>query len=297
MSPSSLAAITELRAKGIEPIAVRASGLEFAALAAGPPSGELVLLLHGFPQTSYSWRRVMPRLAAQGYRVVAPDGRGLQKSARPSEVSAYHVRELVADVLAQAAVLGSERFHLAGHDWGGIVAWHVAGRHPGRVRTLTAVSTPHPRAFERAHSDPSCDQRQRSGYFEVFRTPGAGEDMWLAQGASGLRALYLAAGLEANEIEPYVEAFSERAALTAMLNWYRAGTPTWAEGLGEIHVPTLYAWSDGDPALGREAALSTREWVRAPYRFEIFEGVSHWIPEQAPDRLAALLIAHLSASA
>jgi pimeloyl-ACP methyl ester carboxylesterase len=239
----------------------------------------------------------MPLLAGQGYRVVAPDGRGLRKSARPGELGAYHVRELVSDVLAQAAALGQERFHVAGHDWGAIVAWHVAGRHPGRVRTLTAVSTPHLQAFKRAHSDPSCDQRQRSSYFDVFRTPGAGEDMWIGKGSEGLRAIYHAAELDPNEIEPYVEAFSEREALTAMLNWYRAGEPTWEEGIGEIHVPTLYAWSDRDPALGRDAALWSRDWVRAPYRFEIFEGISHWIPEHAPERLAKLMLEHFAAHA
>ncbi len=283
-----------LRAAGIEWIPLSAGGLDFEALAAGPRAGELVLLLHGFPQTSWSWRRVLPRLAAQGYRAVAPDGRGLQRTARPSELSAYHVRELVGDVLAQAEALGHERFHLAGHDWGGIVAWHVAGRHPGRVRTLSVASTPHPRAFRRAYGDPTCDQRERSSYFALFREPGAGEDLWLARGADGLRELYRAAGLDPAEVEPYVSAFSERAALTAMLNWYRAGTPTWEEGLGAIEVPTLYCWSTGDVALGREAALWTADHVRAPYRFEVFEGLSHWIPEQAPERLAALLLEHFA---
>ncbi len=286
-----------LRAAGIQALPLRAQGFEFQALAAGPRSGELVLLLHGFPQTSYSWRLVMPRLAAQGYRVVAPDGRGLQRSARPSELSAYHVRELVGDVLAQAEALGHERFHVAGHDWGGIVAWQVAGRHPGRVRTLTVASTPHLRAFRRAYDDPRCDQRQRSGYFETFRVPGAGEDMWLARGAAGLREMYQAAGLDPARVEPYVDAFSERAALTAMLNWYRAGTPTWEEGLGDICVPTLYCWSDGDVALGREAALWTADHVRGPYQFEIFEGLSHWIPEQAPERLASLMLQHIARNA
>jgi pimeloyl-ACP methyl ester carboxylesterase len=273
-----------------------ANGWRFDALAAGPSSGELVLLLHGFPQTAHSWRHLLPALARAGYRAVAPDLRGVSPGARPAQRDAYAIEHLVADVLAFADALAAPRFHLVGHDWGGALAWQVAGRHPDRVSSLAVASTPHPLAFRRALEDPATDQMQRSGYMAIFRTEGAGEDMWLGRGVAGLRELFAAAGLTAEEAEPCVKAFSDRAALTAFLNWYRAADPADPKG-PPVRVPTLYVWSTGDPALGREAADWTRDYALGAYRFEIFEGVDHWIPEHAPERLASLLLDHLRGNA
>jgi pimeloyl-ACP methyl ester carboxylesterase len=131
----------------IEPLQLPARGLVFDALAAGPPAGELVVLLHGFPQTSACWTPVLQTLAAAGYRAVAPNQRGYSPTARPTTIQAYRLPELVADVLAVADRLDAETFHLVGHDWGGVVAWQLAGHQPELVTTLTAVSTPHPRAL------------------------------------------------------------------------------------------------------------------------------------------------------
>src|SRR5574337_91555 len=147
----------------IRSVHLKANGFDFEALACGSAEGELVLLLHGFPETSLSWRHLLPKLAEAGYRAVAPDGRGVSTGARPLQVSAYAIEHLVSDVLGWADQLGAARFHLVGHDWGGAVAWQVAGRYPERLRTLTVVSTPHPAAFRRALHDPSCDQATRSG--------------------------------------------------------------------------------------------------------------------------------------
>jgi pimeloyl-ACP methyl ester carboxylesterase len=253
-----------------------------------------VLLLHGFPQTADSWRRVLPALGRAGFRAVAPHLRGVSPGARPAQREAYASEPLVADVLGIADALGARRFHLVGHDWGGALAWQVAARHRDRLRSLSVVSTPHPLAFRRALDDPATDQAARSGYMAVFRTEGAGEDLWLGRGAPGLSEIYAAAGLSAEEAAPCVAAFSDRAALTAFLNWYRAGDPADPNGQ-PVRTPTLYVWSTGDPALGREAAAWTRAYVLGEYRFEIFDGIDHWIPEHAPERLAALLIEHLRA--
>jgi pimeloyl-ACP methyl ester carboxylesterase len=148
----------------IEPLQIPARGLVFDPLAAGPPTGELVVLLHGFPQTSACWTPLLEALAAAGYRAVAPDQRGYSPEARPTAVRAYRLPKLVADVLAVAYWLGAARIHLVGHDWGGVVAWRLAGWHPDRVATLTAVSTPHPRAFARALV--AGTQALRSAYIE-----------------------------------------------------------------------------------------------------------------------------------
>ena len=139
----------------------------------------------------------------------------------------------------------------------------------------------------------AADQAQRSGYMAVFRSEGAGEDMWLGRGVAGLRELYAAAGLTPEESEPCVEAFSDRAAVTAFLTWYRAGDPADPDAR-PVRVPTLYVWSTGDPALGREAAEWTRDYVECAYRFEILDGIDHWIPEHAADVVNERLLAHLA---
>jgi len=264
--------------------------LVFEARADGPADGELVLLLHGFPQTSLSWRNQLDALAAAGYRAVAPDQRGYSPGARPADVAEYRVERLVGDVLGFADALGVERFHLVGHDWGGAVAWQVAGRHPERLRTVTSVSTPHPGAFRRSLQDG--EQRDKSSYILFFRSPEA-EPFFLDNDAAGLRALYTASGLSDDAVEDYVRVLTQPGAMTGALNWYRAADLGLVEGLGPITTPTMYVWSTFDPALGRDAAEATAAQVEGPYRFEVLEGVSHWIPEEAPDALNALLIEHL----
>ena len=256
------------------------------AVADGPPDGAPVLLLHGFPQTSWSWRGVWPALAEAGFRVVAPDLRGYVPEARPTRVEDYRMSELVSDALAVLDHVGAADAHVVGHDWGAATGWQLAGRHPERVRTLTAVSVPHPVAFRDAlASDP--DQRARSQYMRDWRSPDA-EQALLDGGLS--RVLGDAPGVDA---ERYLAVLREPGALTAALGPYRAQSRADLDGLGPITAPTLHVWSDGDAALGPAAAHATGRHVIGPYRFEVLTGVSHWVPEQAPDRLAALLLEHL----
>ncbi|HET6834463.1 MAG TPA: alpha/beta hydrolase [Acidimicrobiales bacterium] len=266
----------------------------FDALVAGPEGGELVLLLHGFPQTSASWREQITALGAAGYRAVAPDQRGYSPRARPIELAAYAMPELVGDVIGFADALGAERFHLVGHDWGGAVAWQVAGRHPDRLHTLAVVSTPHPEALRRAYrGDLGGDQAQRSGYMTFFRQPDS-QDRMLENDAAVFRLLFAGSGMPEGREQPYIEALGTPQALGAALNWYRAASVDDPDGLGPITTPTLYVWSTDDVALGTEAAQATAQCVEGPYRFAVLEGVSHWIAEQAPDRLNRLLLDHIS---
>jgi pimeloyl-ACP methyl ester carboxylesterase len=268
--------------------------LTFDALADGPEDGDLVLLLHGFPQTSASWRDQITALAAAGYRAVAPDQRGYSPRARPTDLAAYALPELVGDVVGFADALGAERFHLVGHDWGGAVAWHVAGRHPDRLHTLSVVSTPHPEALRRAYrGDLGGDQAERSGYMAFFREPDS-QDRMLENDAALFRLLFAGSGMPEGRERPYLEALGTPQALGAALNWYRAASVADADGLGAITTPTLYVWSSEDVALAAEAAEATAECVEGPYQFAVLEGVSHWIAEQAPDRLNRLLLDHVS---
>ncbi|MDQ1496175.1 MAG: hypothetical protein QOG69_2658 [Actinomycetota bacterium] len=146
-----------------------APGLHFRARNAGTDGGREVLLLHGFAQTSRCWAAQLGALAAAGYRAVAFDHRGYSPDARPKRVEAYKPAELVADVLAVAGALGFDEFDLVGHDFGGMVAWMVAGHHPDRIRTLTVASTPHPAAFRSSYRDAEGDQNKRSSYMRSFR--------------------------------------------------------------------------------------------------------------------------------
>ncbi len=273
---------------------MRVNGMAFTARAAGPVEGRAVLMLHGFPQTSWSWRFQLASAAQAGYRALAPDQRGYSPGARPKGLERYRMRELVSDVMGFVEWMGTDRVDLVGHDWGGAVAWQVAGTHPELVRTLTVVSTPHPRAFAEALSQARGDQRTRSSYMEFFRQPDLPEQTLLADKGGGLRAMFSASGWsDEDEVDPYIEALSEPGAMTAALNWYRAASIGDMGELSPITIPTLYVWSTEDVALGREAAMATGGWVRGEYRFEVLEGVSHWIPEQASGQLSKLMLEHL----
>jgi pimeloyl-ACP methyl ester carboxylesterase len=269
-----------------------ADGLVFTARVAGPDDGSPVLLLHGFPQTSRCWAAQLDALAAAGFRAIAFDQRGYSPGARPDDVAAYKPAALVADVLHVADACGVDRFDLVGHDFGGMVAWMVAGHDPDRVRTLTVASTPHPAAFKASYQG-SSDQNERSGYMRSFRAAerGATEAQLLADGAAGLRSVY--AGLAPDAVEEYVAVLGQPGALVAAIDWYRSMSGTASAATPPASVPTLYVWSDQDPSLGRDAAEATAALVTGPYRFEVLEGVGHWIPEQAADTFTGLLIEHL----
>ncbi|NBM19413.1 alpha/beta fold hydrolase [Streptomyces sp. GC420] len=260
----------------------------FDAVVEGPPGGRPVLLLHGFPQSGLTWERQVAALAAQGHRVAAPDLRGYSPRVRPENPSAYRMDLLVDDVLAIADALGWPAFDLVGHDWGGALAWWTADAHPGRLRTLTVVSTPHPGALaETLRTDD--DQRRRSQYMRDWRAPDT-ERRMLADGAAELRALVDGA-LPPGRLEAYLRRLREPGALTGALNWYRAGRP--GREIGVVEVPTLYVWSTDDTAFGPAAAHATGRWVSGPYRFETLRGVSHWVPEEAPEALNELVLRHL----
>ena len=278
---------------GPEHLEIGVGQLMFDALAEGPAGGELVLLLHGFPQSSHEWRSQLDALGAAGYRAVAPDQRGYSPRARPAGVEHYRAEPLVADVVGMADQLGADRFHLVGHDWGAAVAWHVAGRHQPRLRSLTAVSVPHPAAFAAALGGD--DQRQRSSYVDLFRQEGKAEELLLEDEGTRLRDMLAGSGLS-GDVDTYVRRMREPGAMTAALNWYRAADVAAIEGLGPITMPTMFVWSTADIAIGREGAEATAEHVEGRYRFEVLEGVSHWIPEEAADELNRLLLDHLSSS-
>ena len=263
-------------------------GLRFRAYDSGPEGGEAVILLHGFPQRTSSWDHVMPILNAAGLRTLVLDQRGYCETARPRGRRAYRLSELVADVMALVSAAGLERAHLVGHDWGATVAWGVAAAHPERVRSLTAVSVPHPAAL--LTSMVTSDQLLRSWYIGFFQLPGLPEKVLTSSGRRTERALE-GTGMTRPMIERFRREVVDAGAVPGGLGWYRA-LPFGLRGphLGRVRVPTTFVWSDNDPALGRGGAERTAHYVDADYRFVEMPGVSHWIPEERPSELARAII-------
>jgi pimeloyl-ACP methyl ester carboxylesterase len=269
----------------------RRDGLTFDVLDAGPSDGEPVVLLHGFPQDATAWDRVSPALHQHGLRTLAPHQRGYSPMARPRGRSRYTLRETTKDVLSLLDAAGLERAHVVGHDWGGIAAWALGAWHPDRVTTLTVLSVPHPAAMTRAMV--TSDQALRSSYVGLFQLPLLPERLLLAGGGAVLRRMLRSGGLPQDAADRYVARMREPEALSCALGWYRALPWSGRDPVGKVRVPTLHLWSTGDAFLGRTATEATGQFVDAPYRLEILDDVSHWIPELAPDWVAKHVTAHV----
>lgn len=271
-------------------------GLTFDVIDGGPLDGPVAVLLHGFPERASHWDAVSAILHDHGIRTLALDQRGYSPGARPRDRSEYRMSRLVGDVVALVQRCGTP-VHLVGHDWGAAVAWVTAGVRPDLVRSLTAVSVPHPAAFRRSLRTSS--QALRSWYILAVQPPGLAE--LVARVAPGaVAALLRRSGLSDVEVDRFRREIVEDGALPGALAWYRALRPTPARragsrqrsprGSGHVLVPTTLVWSDRDVALARRGAELTAAFVDAPYELRVLEGVSHWIPTQAPDLLAEAVL-------
>lgn len=274
--------------------ALAVGNFEFTADIQGPDDGELVLFLHGFPQTHYTWRAELPALAALGYRCCAFDQRGYSPGARPGGIAPYLLESLLDDVIAIADHLGAARFHLVGHDWGGQLAWCTAAIHPDRVRTLSVISRPHPTAFLSAMKRDT-QQAERSAHHQRFQSPDAADDL-LADNATTLRKMYVDwGGVPDDDAEAYLTVLGGRPALDAAINWYRAVGKTkinLAE-LPPITMPTLYVWGTADSTVGRLAAEGTADCVTGPFQFAEVPDIGHFVTDEAPGLFTELLISHI----
>lgn len=272
------------------------SGLTFTVDVAGPGDGPLVLLLHGFPESRHSWRAALPRLAAAGYRAVAPDQRGYSPGARPDpgELTNYAFEKLVNDAIEIVTAAGHEgrRFHLVGHDWGGQVSWGVAAEHPKRLASLTILSRPHPKSFRRALLKEDGDQKHRSRHHRAFLDAETGK-LLLANNSKRLRDGLFGQGVPAASLEEHLSVLGNPAAIEAALAWYRANVGLAAD-IGNIEVPTLYIWGDVDATVGPDAAYGTGEFISAAFAMEVLPGVGHFVMDQAPAKATELMLAHMA---
>ena len=297
--------------------AIAVGALTFDATTRGKPGDPLVLLLHGFPQTRYTWRHQLAPLADAGYLAAAPDQRGYSPGARPRGIEHYATELLVGDAIGMMQSLGYERAHVVGHDWGGQLAWLLAAHHPERVETLTVLSRPHPQAFaESFHRDVA--QAERSKHHRAFQDPDTAR-LLLEDDARRLRRSFSNQGVPAADQDAYLAVLGNVEALDAAINWYRAGGSRSGDrshsrvgrshsrggrshgrggrSHGRVTVPTLYIWGDADATVGRVAAAATADFVDGPYRFEVLPGVGHFITDQAGAKVTELLLDHLSGAA
>ena len=258
---------------------VTRDGLTLDVLDDGPLDGAPVVLLHGFPERATSWRLVAPLLHAQGLRTLAVDQRGHSPRARPRGRRAYAVQEFARDALAVVDAVGG-RAHLVGHDWGAATAWVAATLEPQKVATLTALSVPQPEAFMRSWF--TSRQGLKSWYMAAFNIPRLPERLARDEGGAMERLLGGGFGMTPEEVARFRREIVEDGALPGGLGWYR-GIPFMDRSLlgRRVTVPTTLVWSDRD---------ATPRYVDAPYELVVLQGVSHWIPTQAPEAAAEAII-------
>lgn len=275
--------------------AVNGVALELAELdAANGSTDRLALCLHGFPELNFSWRYQMPVLSAAGWRVWAPNMRGYGASDKPLGVNAYRLDTLIADVAALIDASGARDVMLVAHDWGAIVAWHFAIRRLRPLTRLVIMNVPHPMVARREGR--RWRQIRRSWYIFLFQLSWVPE-FGLAQAhARRIGEAFTGMAVDKSRFPPevtdiYRAAASRRGALTAMVNYYRAllRTPDYgAIGDGRIDTPTLMIWGLEDTALGPWCADGTEEWVPG-IEVRRLPGVSHWVQQEAPERVNAIM--------
>ena len=277
---------------------VAANGLSFNLAEAG--SGPPVLLLHGFPDCWRLWRHQLPALAEGGHRDIAPDLRGFGDTNKPGDVADYKMRTLVGDVVALLDALGVDRAAVVGHDWGAGLAWMVATFAAERVSRLVAVSVGHPVSVAAA----GMAQKQRSWYMLWFQFPGVAERVLPADDWAMFRR-WAWDGIgpgEDPDCDRQVADLSRPGALTAGLSWYRANIdpatfvtsdPAARSSLPPVACPTMGVWGSDDFALTEQQMTGSERFVTGPWRYQRLDGVGHWVPLHAPERLNDLLVEFL----
>lgn len=252
--------------------------------------GQPVLLLHGFPDSSYLWRDQVAALVKAGMRAIVPDLRGFGASDKPASVEEYTLARGVADLIAVLDGLGVQRTHVVGHDWGAVLAWVLAAMAPERVDRLVAMSVGHPNALP----ERSIEEREKGWYQLLYQFTGVAESLLKRDDWRLFRDLHRGDG----DVERYITDLARPGALTAALNWYRANLAPHLElepraPLAAVAAPTLGLWSSADRYLTEDGMLNSADYVTGPWRYERIEGASHWMQRDRPERINELLLEFL----
>jgi pimeloyl-ACP methyl ester carboxylesterase len=275
---------------------IEANGLRFSCRETGT-SGEPVLLLHGFPETSCMWDPPMAALADAGFHCLAPDQRGYSAGARPTAVEAYGYEELAGDVRAIAEAAGFDRYHVVAHDWGAIAAWGALSLDSSAVASYVAMSIPHYLAFARAVRDDP-DEEPYRGFLDLFTAEDhTAEAVLEADDFAGLRTAWTAH--DAREVDSYLSVFRQPGALTGALNWYRASRAH-RRALDDqsflfrpVDTPTMLIWGRNDPHVRRMSVDLGVEYMTGPYRVVELDA-GHWLAQEQPEAVMASVIEHLT---
>ena len=281
---------------GAESVDVETNGVRLHTVQAGPESGPLVVLLHGFPECWYGWHRQLGPLANAGYRVVVPDQRGYNLSEKPRGVASYHLRELAADVVGLIDAMDRETAAVAGHDWGAAVAWWLGLEYPDRLSRLGIVNVPHPTVFESTlRADWS--QRLKSAYVLFFQLPAVPElstklgDWWL--GRRALESTSRPGAFSSTDLDRYRRAWSEPGAMTGMLNWYRAVARYRPQPVRQrVSTPTLVLWGAQDQFLEASMARESLDYCEDG-ELRLVEEATHWILHEEPGLVVEELLEFL----
>jgi pimeloyl-ACP methyl ester carboxylesterase len=273
-------------------------------------SGELVILLHGFPDFWYSWRKQIPVLAKE-FRVIAPDLRGYNKSSKPEGIDNYSTSVLVKDILGLLEALGEKKATVIGHDWGGHIAWNLAMMTPEKVSKLVIINCPHPVPLLEAFWSMRFQQLQKSWYVFFFQIPAIPEEIMSKNNYKVLKHMLIGSiinknAFEEEDITKYVEAWSQPGALSASINYYRANwnieqmlsiKPEYQAGFLErfpkIISPTLVIWGEQDRALDKSLTIGLDKHIDGSLKILYHPDYGHWVHIEAPDFVNTAILSFL----
>lgn len=280
-------------ASGITPQWVEANGQTFEVATAGDGK-KLALCLHGFPELHYSWRHQISLLVDLGYRVWAPNLRGYGGSSKPEGIDSYRLNTLVEDVAALIDASGAEEVTLIAHDWGAIIAWHFAILKIRPLTRLVIMNVPHPQCARRELKH--WHQLKKSWYIFFFQLPRLPEWLLGRNGAERVKRAFSRMAVDKSrfpdeDLQVYADAASRPGALRSMINYYRAllRTPDARQiGDGRVDIPTLMIWGEEDSAIDIRCTEGTKEWV-PDLELHRLPGVSHWVQQEAPEKVNAIL--------
>jgi len=276
-------------------IQIAIDDLSFDCGISGNEEDELVILLHGFPESSFMYRKLMKDLSELGYYCMAPNMRGYSEEARPTGISNYSIDKLSKDIMDIAQYAGRENFHLIGHDWGAVIGWQIVHDNPDSILSWTGLSVPHTQSFFEALLNDR-DQIKRSKYIKLFQIPVVPELKMKSKNFKIMREMWDAHSKE--EVEDYLSILNGNKALTAMLNYYRASSELIKKArtrkiLGDIHVPTLFIWGKNDEAIGAESVKNGHKYIKKEYTYLELES-GHWLIQSSYSEVQAAIIKHLS---
>ena len=274
-------------------------------------SGELVLLLHGFPEFWYSWRNQIPVLSKH-FKVIAPDLRGYNESGKPPGLKNYSNSILVQDIKDMITAQGEKKAVIVGHDWGGAIAWNLAMMAPDYVKKLVILNCPHPVALIEAFVSMRIRQLQKSWYIFFFQLPELPEKVLSQDNFEFLKKLLVSSAINRkafteDDLQKYVEAWSKPGALTASINYYRTNMNV-AQILAlsndqrallmkryqKVRCPTLVIWGEDDAALDKSLTIGMDKYVEGPYEIKYIQKCGHWVQQEEAEKVNRYLLEFLT---